>query len=357
VQWDDHEVANDYDGGDLEPSIAPQQRADAYRSFFDYMPIRRHAGADDPDRTYRSIRYGDLAEFFILDCRQYRSRDLSRDGGGIDPRAFFLPTLEMARSLGCRTLHARCLASRNSPSSGWSERSTATWKFVLAPFLHLLVMPYDRWDGYDAERYDILRFIDLEGITGVVLLSADIHGNVYNPDVTHYLRNTLREGFSVGCVIPEFIAGPIATETIRREIGFIGPLLFDTAVSEFIATPLFDFGFDFLMNTIIGENQLGFVEPDRFAYLVVDVTPDQLTLTHRGVVRISIPIRLWKPFIRLPPASGPESCFPRAVASAVVSPSCRSPDHVVGRLCLPSATRLHRCDGPKFHEIRFRFEP
>ncbi|HKQ46605.1 MAG TPA: alkaline phosphatase D family protein [Phycisphaerae bacterium] len=315
VQWDDHEVANDYDGGDLEPHITPQQRADAYRAFFDYMPIRRQGVADDPDRTYRSIRYGDLAEFFILDCRQYRSRDLSRDGGGIDPRAFFLPTLEIGTILRLSDPSRTMLGKRQlSWLKDGLQRSTATWKFVLSslPFTSLLVMPYDRWDGYDVERYDLLRFVDEQAITGVVLLSADIHGNVYNPDVTHFLRNTLQEGFSLGFVIPEFIAGPIATESIRREIGLIGPLLFDTAVSEFIATPLFDFGFDFLMNTIIGENKLAFVEPDRFAYLVVDVTPEQLTLTHRGVVADSSihdpPLETLHQVVLAPP--GPTSCFP-----------------------------------------------
>lgn len=315
VQWDDHEVANDYDGGDLEPHISPQQRADAYRAFFDYMPIRRHAGADDPDRIYRSIRYGDLAEFFILDCRQYRSRDLGRDGGGIDPRAFFLPTLEIGTII---RLSDSTRTMLGKPQLTWLkeglQHSPATWKFVLSsvPFTSLLVMPYDRWDGYDAERYDILRFIDTQGISGVVLLSADIHGNVYNPDVTHFLRASLREDFTPFFAVPEFIAGPIATETIRRELAFVGSFVFGIAVNEFDATLLFNLGFGFLLDTIKDRNRLAFVEPDRFAYLVVDVAPDRLTLTHRGIVADSsvadAPLETLHQEVLSPPGS--VSCFP-----------------------------------------------
>jgi alkaline phosphatase D len=33
----------------------------------------------------------------------------------------------------------------------------------------------DRWDGYPAERAELLRFIKAKRITGVVFLSADLH--------------------------------------------------------------------------------------------------------------------------------------------------------------------------------------
>ncbi len=315
VQWDDHEVANDYDGGDLEPEITPQQKADGYQSFFDYMPIRRQGVADDPDRTYRSFRYGDLAEFFILDCRQYRSRDLSREGGGIDPRAFFLPTLEIETIIKLSDPSRTMLGKTQLDwLKDGLKQSTATWKFVLSsvPFTSLLVMPYDRWDGYVAERYNILRFIDRNAILGVVILSADIHGNVYNPDVTYYLRTSLREDFSPFFSVPEFIAGPIGTDTIRREIAQVGAGAFDISSNEFNASFLFNLGFGFLADNIRSRNRLAFLEPDRFAYLVVDVAPHRVSFTHRGIVAdsrvVDLPLQTLHQETLTPP--DPVLCFP-----------------------------------------------
>ncbi len=315
VQWDDHEVANDYDGGDLEPTITPEQKAAGYQAFFESMPIRRQGIADDPDRTYRSFRYGDLAEFFILDCRQYRSADLSRAGGGIDPYAFFLPTLDIGTILRLADPSRTMLGK---PQLEWLKdglkNSTATWKFVLSSvtITSLLVMPYDRWDGYDGERYDLLRYIDQNAIPGVVVLSADIHANVYNPDVTYFLRTSLREGFSPFFAVPEFVTGPIGTDTIRREIANIGATVFDTSTSEFDASLLFNLGFDFLAGNIQSRNRLAFLEPDRFAYLVVDVAPDRLTLTYRGIVADSTvvdpPLETLHQTVLTSP--GPISCFP-----------------------------------------------
>jgi len=286
VQWDDHEVANDYDGGDLEPSIAPQRRTDAYQAFFEHMPIRRQDVPGDADRLYRCVRYGRLAEFFILDCRQYRSADVGREGGGPDPRAFFLPTLE----IGTIIRLADPTRSMLGPEQlSWLKdglaRSTARWKFVLGsvPFTSLLFLPYDRWDGYVAERYDLLRFIDDQGITGVVLLSADIHGNVYNPDVTWFLRESLGQAFSPGFRVPELIAGPIATDTLEQEIRTLGASILGIPSEEFGGTLLYSLGLDFLRNLIRDRNRLDFLDGNRFAYLVVDVAADSLTLTHRAI--------------------------------------------------------------------------
>jgi phosphodiesterase/alkaline phosphatase D-like protein len=41
------------------------------------MPIRPAADPNEPLRTHRRFRYGSLAEFFLLDVRQYRERNAS----------------------------------------------------------------------------------------------------------------------------------------------------------------------------------------------------------------------------------------------------------------------------------------
>jgi alkaline phosphatase D len=337
AQWDDHEVANDYDGGDLEPNITPQRQAQAYQAFFEYMPIRPQDAAETW-RTYRSFRYGGLAEFFILDCRQYRSRDVGRMGGGFDPRAFFLPTFELGTII---EIHNPSRTMLGAQQLQWLKdgllRSTATWKFILSSvsFTSLLVYPQDRWDGYDAERYDLLRFIDTHGVRGVVLLSADIHGNIYNPDVTRFLRNDLAEYFSPGFGVPEFVTGPIATDTLQQEVEEIVASAFDRPAEQV----------DAVWARVQRENGLAFFEPDKYAYLVVDVRPDRLVCAHRG----------------LPPSPLTDAPEPQTLNTATLplpSTTCGYPCvllplgvWIMGALGLPATRRL----APAILDPRRRF--
>ncbi|HEU4369589.1 MAG TPA: alkaline phosphatase D family protein, partial [Methylomirabilota bacterium] len=70
--WDDHEVRNNFVGP--EEPLMPAGR----RAFRDYWGI--DGGAEEPDRLYRSVRWGRHVEVFILDTRQYRSRNAMPDG-------------------------------------------------------------------------------------------------------------------------------------------------------------------------------------------------------------------------------------------------------------------------------------
>src|SRR6185436_8653953 len=70
--WDDHEVRSDFSGP--HERLMPVGRA----AFLDYFPIL--PPADEPGRLYRCFRWGRLLELFILDTRQYRSRNTALDG-------------------------------------------------------------------------------------------------------------------------------------------------------------------------------------------------------------------------------------------------------------------------------------
>ncbi|RBK81264.1 alkaline phosphatase, partial [Xanthomonas oryzae pv. oryzae] len=77
--WDDHEVQNDYaNRWSQDPSIPVDtflaRRAAAYRAFYEHFPLRaRHRPHGADMRIYRSLDYGQLARFYVLDGRQYRS--------------------------------------------------------------------------------------------------------------------------------------------------------------------------------------------------------------------------------------------------------------------------------------------
>jgi hypothetical protein len=73
------------------------------------------------------------------------------------------------------------------------------------------VFPYDRWEGYAAERAEILNFIRENGIKNVVFLTTDGHENV--------IRKVFIDKFSDPLPIAdEFVTGPIAYFTWRQLI-------------------------------------------------------------------------------------------------------------------------------------------
>lgn len=135
--WDDHEVANDY-----LPShpLAPIGR----RAFFDYWPVRQDP--EDPNRLYRSFRWGKAVEVFILDTRQYR-----------DPAAGTMLGEKQKEWL------LEALSS-----------STALFKFI-ATSVPLSGTRRDQWGGFPKERDEILSFIANRRIGGVVFLAGDAH--------------------------------------------------------------------------------------------------------------------------------------------------------------------------------------
>ena len=85
--WDDHEVLNDYSGVWSSDPAAVQadflrRRAAGYKAFYEAMPIRRtRPGGRMEMPIHRRLRYGRLAELFMLDGRQYRSRQPCVDSG------------------------------------------------------------------------------------------------------------------------------------------------------------------------------------------------------------------------------------------------------------------------------------
>jgi alkaline phosphatase D len=137
VIWDDHEVEDDYLPNN---PLAPIGR----KAFLDYWPIRRNP--TEPGRIYRSFRWGQALELFLLDTRQYRDRKHGTMLGKAQLEWLFE---EIARS-------------------------EAIFKFV-ATSVPMAGGGSDRWDGYPAERAEILRYLKEKKITGVIFLSADLH--------------------------------------------------------------------------------------------------------------------------------------------------------------------------------------
>ena len=85
VTWDDHETENNYADDIPENDVPPEEfllrRAAAYRAYWENQPLRRPQQPDGPDmQLYRRLHWGRLAQFDILDTRQYRSNQAYGDG-------------------------------------------------------------------------------------------------------------------------------------------------------------------------------------------------------------------------------------------------------------------------------------
>ncbi|MGH7250419.1 MAG: alkaline phosphatase D family protein [Nitrospiraceae bacterium] len=187
--WDDHEVRNNF-SGPHEPLMPAGRQA-----LLEYWPIG--TPPEDPHRLYRKFRRGADLELFLLDTRQYRSRNEEPDG-------------DRKTMLGA--------VQREWLVDGLT-RSTATWK-VIATSVPLSnrkagsvgIPGNDSWargtdgTGFQTELRTIVRTILDRRIRNVVWLAADVHYaqvNAYDPD-------------GDGAVdFHEFICGPLSAAPVQ----------------------------------------------------------------------------------------------------------------------------------------------
>jgi len=146
--WDDHEVANNWDQDPPEPEML----AAGTQAFFEHAPMRRHRS--QPDRLWRSFRYGHTVEVFVLDCR----------GERIFREQYISPEQMAWLKQGLAT-------------------STATWKVIVnsVPITNM-PGPYDapisfddRWEAYPEERAELLDFITDNDLQGILFIGGDFH--------------------------------------------------------------------------------------------------------------------------------------------------------------------------------------
>jgi len=223
VQWDDHEVRNDFAGASPIWTVSPRM-TNGNKAFRVYNPIRENM--TDPTQLYRSFRWGSLAEFFLIDDRQYRSPKYTccnnaAESGFVltdDDTTCHVSGEALAPSTACNTAMAD--SSRTilgAAQKAWLEsglmNSTATFKFIMngPPITQLIFVPYDRWEAWPAERNEILDFITNNGINNVIWLSTDLHGIVISPE-------RLEPSTSSTHLTPEIVAGAIGMDPIFREL-------------------------------------------------------------------------------------------------------------------------------------------
>ncbi|MDH3257060.1 MAG: alkaline phosphatase D family protein [Nitrospinota bacterium] len=250
--WDDHEIHDNWAGA----SVDRKQFRDGRKAFLEYMPMVEKfrikgddydadedgddLGEDEgKDKTcagdplVRVFKWGRDVEIIALDERSCRSDSviLSCTIPGA-PLPDLAPTLPESVRLEfpfnqfvTPSPPPGCLDAIRDPSRtmlGNRQKkflkkrllhSDATYKVILnqVGMQQLFALPYDRWEGYEAERKEILNFIRDNNIENVIFLTTDLHSNIMN--------EVAIDGFTDPEPIAfEAITGPISTFTWAQEI-------------------------------------------------------------------------------------------------------------------------------------------
>jgi alkaline phosphatase D len=183
VTWDDHEVDNNYaDAVSEEKGVDPldllARRANAYQAYYEMMPLRRGSIPRGPEmRLYRKAAFGRLAEFLILDTRQYRTDQPNGDRSA--------------------DLNEAALDRRNTllgpAQAGWLKaallESEGVWNVLAQQVMMGMVdrspgedrrYSMDQWPGYAYERMQVGKFLAERRVPNPVVLTGDIHTNWVN---------------------------------------------------------------------------------------------------------------------------------------------------------------------------------
>ncbi|GGS92570.1 alkaline phosphatase D family protein [Nonomuraea spiralis] len=172
VAFDDHEIENNW-AGPVSSTGAPgfaRRRADAFRAYYENMPLRRASLQGAVLRINRRISWGTLARFHLLDTRQFRDDQACLDGvrAGCDERLSDRRTL--LGSGQWRWLEEGLSGSDTRWNLLGQQILMAQRDYKIGPGREVNL---DSWDGYAAERTRLLG--SLSTTSNPVVLTGDAH--------------------------------------------------------------------------------------------------------------------------------------------------------------------------------------
>lgn len=150
--WDDHEVGNNFNPEQMQVD-APEQLEAATRAYFEHLPL-----PESPRRIWRSYRWGDAAEIFVLDCRgERRPSTLDSEAPvylGAEQIAWLLD------GLAASPCHYKVILN-----SVPITRLFGLWNIGIN----------DRWEGYGSQRDVLLQHLTTKVSGRVLFLTGDFH--------------------------------------------------------------------------------------------------------------------------------------------------------------------------------------
>jgi len=267
--WDDHEIQDDYSGvWSKTPGVSPNdflsRRAAGYKAFYEAMPIRRtRLDARLQMPIYRRVRYGRLAEFFMLDGRQYRSKQACSDGpnggkGQVVTDAACPDRLDPARTfLGFEQERWLC---------DGLARSQAQWN-ILGQDLVMAGLRFgdggaetrywtDTWDGYPVARDRMTEALATLKPRNPVVLSGDYHS---------FWTNDVKR------VSADPASATVATEFVGTSISSSGP------------------PYDALMANMPNNPQIKFFDSRVRGYMSIEMDRHRMNTRYRAISDVRDP--------------------------------------------------------------------
>jgi alkaline phosphatase D len=179
VTWDDHEVDNNYAGDVPEDKQSREafleRRAHAYQAYYEHMPLRRSSLPRGSDmRLYRRLRFGDLAEFNVLDTRQYRTDQPCGDGNKPVCPEMLNPQATMMGAEQEQWLFNNLNKSRVLWNIIANQVMMATWDSAPGTEQRLSM---DKWGAYPAALNRFMSFLRRRKPSNPVVITGDIHSN------------------------------------------------------------------------------------------------------------------------------------------------------------------------------------
>lgn len=261
MTWDDHEVANDYAGGNsanAKETDFLQRRIAAYRAYFENMPIRLSTlpVREGRRQLYRGFDFGRLMSLQMLDERQYR-----------DPQACRFDKLPGGKNVGladCAQLESNRTILGTAQErwiAGQLAASKSRWNLLAqgVMFAHLETrndpklkgrrdphMWNDTWSGYLPARQRMIELLAQNKAKNPVVVSGDIHA--------HFVNRIYRDWRKPGAdlVAPELVVA--AVSSFARDLT---PIVSDERNKDVVA----------------------FYDAKSNGYVRCDVTPDAIEAT------------------------------------------------------------------------------
>jgi alkaline phosphatase D len=181
---DDHEVENNWADDlsqadtepDQDPAVFRERRAAAFQAMYENMPLRRAQMPAGPDvRLHRRLAYGRLADFTMLDTRQYRDDQPCGDGTSADCADRFAEERSILGAEqrewvldGFSSSRARWQVLGNQAPMGQTDHD---------PSAETTLVWLDPWDGYVADRDRVLAAAQDRGVRNLVVITGDRHQN------------------------------------------------------------------------------------------------------------------------------------------------------------------------------------
>ena len=280
--WDDHEFANNaWRGGaenhnPLTEGSWTRRKASAIRAYLEWMPIREAGNS-----IIRSLSYGPLMDLILLDTR-IKGRDVQIED--VNNPLLYSPRRTM---LGAQ--QKRWLKTELNDSS-------ATWKVLgnqvvfsefnigfVAPLDPLVTGDFlesqflDIWDGYPAERAELVDFISTQSIDNVVFLTGDIHCS--------FAFEVANPAFGNPNYDPLTGAGAVAVEIVTPSLSAAN---FDEEIGDFFTGSLESI----INSSFVGTNHnphMKFADLDRHGYVVLSITPQQMQADYYYLADVLVP--------------------------------------------------------------------